>query len=600
LDAAFYQFEWLALAQLFCLEETFTARELGVVTALDADGVAVAVSPEQSIFACAGTLGMGFSWSLYFCHAVVVRAMLLGLQAAFGLAADVAAERLVVDGRPAPVLAPQRPVVFPYVDNGNALCWDQSDRQRFGAAFQFVLRSWGLAYHVETDGAYAWTIVGFVFDAGRRRLGARPDRAWRLRGAVLAFRRQGRATGDAMRRVLGHVVYHFLLWRPGLSLLAACYRFVHAHLDGIGRFDAFVLAELAFVAALIPFVEQNLAATDALDAFCSDASLRGYALHRARWTREELRAASCVEERWRFRDEKALPSPPALPAAQPADEAAYRHSFDLVMDAAVDEDERRRLDADALEQRAPLALAALRRSEAARDVESQADRIAADARAMAVATGGRAGGAVLFGGQSVPPLDDATLAPHRWARVSVGGWKKQAAIHVSESAISLAGFVAAASDQANWGKRVLGLGDNMAEVCASSVGRAKDYALNSHCRRSAGVELLTGMRRRRRYVDTGRNPSDADSRLADAGVVLPGQHFRGNAVQAHLGARAVLPRGLRSLASDGPVLFGARGRLAETYGACSPAWCAVRLTPFVGRCAFLARLGGSATRIGLD
>ena len=96
----------------------------------------------------------------------------------------------------------------------------------------------------------------------------------------------------------------------------------------------------------------------------------------------------------------------------------------------------------------------------------------------------------------------------------------------------------------------------MAEVCASSVGRAKDYALNGHCRRAAGVELLTGMRRRRRYVETGRNPSDGDSRLADAGLLLPGQHFRGAAVQRYIGDRAAAaPRGLRGAAASGPALL---------------------------------------------
>ena len=146
--------------------------------AFDAEGVPVRVAPDTDVFACAGTLCMGFSWSHYFCHAVLVRAMLLAAQTAFGTAPSVAALQLVVDRRLASSLGPGRPSVFPYVDNGNALCWCQSDRERLGGGFPVYIAVLGLlGFSCGTDGGYAWAIVGFVFDAGRRWLGPRPERA---------------------------------------------------------------------------------------------------------------------------------------------------------------------------------------------------------------------------------------------------------------------------------------------------------------------------------------------------------------------------------------------------------------------------------------
>ena len=213
--------------------------------------------------------------------------------------------------------------------------------------------------------------------------------------------------------MLGHLVYNVLLWRPGLSLLSACYRFVYDNAGAVGRFDDFVLGKLAFAAAVLPFVGRDLAAADALDVYCSDASLKGYALHRALWTRPDARAASGIEERWRFRDERALAEPPELLPAQTAAEASRRHAFDDVAGAAADDDDRRRRDADAKQQRLPRALAALHRGDHSEDALDHAEQVAADARAMDVARGGPEGGAVFYGGSSVPPLVDDTLAPHR-------------------------------------------------------------------------------------------------------------------------------------------------------------------------------------------
>ena len=57
-------------------------------------------------------------------------------------------------------------------------------------------------------------------------------------------------------------------------------------------------------------------------------------------------------------------------------------------------------------------------------------------------------------------------------------------------------------------------------------GRAKDPALNAQCRRAAGLMTGAGIRWCRRHVESGRNPTDKGSRLADSGVLQPGEIVR--------------------------------------------------------------------------
>ena len=59
------------------------------------------------------------------------------------------------------------------------------------------------------------------------------------------------------------------------------------------------------------------------------------------------------------------------------------------------------------------------------------------------------------------------------------------------------------------------LGDNLAEVLSFERGRARDHGLNAYCRQAAGLQIALNCRWRRRYVETDRNASDHDSRLAD-------------------------------------------------------------------------------------
>ena len=63
---------------------------------------------------------------------------------------------------------------------------------------------------------------------------------------------------------------------------------------------------------------------------------------------------------------------------------------------------------------------------------------------------------------------------------------------------------------------------------AYDTGRATDFALNALCRQVAGFLLRTGITWARRWIASGRNLTDAASRLANLGLLRPGEVLTGN------------------------------------------------------------------------
>ena len=78
------------------------------------------------------------------CHGVLCHVLILALQLGFGMSAQNAAERFLLDGRPGVVLAPGKPCCFPYVDNGNVACWDAVDAEIMHSSFVAILDSLGI------------------------------------------------------------------------------------------------------------------------------------------------------------------------------------------------------------------------------------------------------------------------------------------------------------------------------------------------------------------------------------------------------------------------------------------------------------------------
>ena len=132
--------------------------------------------------------------------------------------------------------------------------------------------------------------------------------------------------------------------------------------------------------------------------------------------------------------------------------------------------------------------------------------------------------------EALPALPDSLLHAAGPRRVVVGAWSSPAPVHIQEAKISLLGLRRESRSTDSHDTQLVSLGDNQSEVLSEERGRAKDHGPNAICRRAAAIRLGCGVRWLRRYCDTGRNPSDADSRLADRGVLTPGTVLRGRSL----------------------------------------------------------------------
>ena len=131
----------------------------------------------------------------------------------------------------------------------------------------------------------------------------------------------------------------------------------------------------------------------------------------------------------------------------------------------------------------------------------------------------------LFNGV-VPALPQTLLWRARNAPIVTGAFRNPEVIHCLESRANDAGLRHAAAVPELQDTILLSVADNLAEICASDKGRSKDPALNSLLRRSAGLQLASGISWRRRHVESRRNPTDQGSRVADRGGLAPGELLR--------------------------------------------------------------------------
>ena len=111
-----------------------------------------------------------------------------------------------------------------------------------------------------------------------------------------------------------------------------------------------------------------------------------------------------------------------------------------------------------------------------------------------------------------------------WRLVVEGGWWRPyaAPVHILEGRASLLGLRRAARPKANFGHSVLSIGDNLSEILAGDRGRSNDWAMRALLLRSLAYQAATGMRWRRRYIETVRNHSDFGSRKVDLGIMQAG------------------------------------------------------------------------------
>ena len=327
-----------------------------------------------------------------------------------------------------------------------------------------------------TSGPEPFENVGLHLWGDEKRLRPKSSRAWRLYLALHGLTEVRSVWGWQLRVVLGHIVNYFQLTPLVLSVLASAYTFVQANLDRSAPLWPEVRDELRLVAGFVFLCEVDLAAPASDVAFCGDSSTDGYALHAARLRPGEFLEATAVKERWRFTTVEKLPGPGRRTATRGWSADLGRASGPLADWLGRD---------FSSPPRGLLPGRPVPESREFEEVESPG---------------------------LVPPLADELLDPNRWKLVVAGAWKYSGPIHNKEARVAVMSLRHCTRSVSYHGTRVLTLGDNLSELCASEKGRASDRALRVLLQHALAYTLGPEVRWKRRYVESARNPSDHDSR----------------------------------------------------------------------------------------
>ncbi|CAE8733684.1 unnamed protein product [Polarella glacialis] len=265
---------------------------------------------------------------------------------------------------------------------------------------------------------------------------------------------------------------------------------------------AMLITELRVARGLVLVSAADLGRPIFHTAYVSDASMEGYALLETPCSTAEVLKACSWRERWRFVESRSVEG--ARPTGSLAGALAGTMSAapgfddwiaDLVPDLS---------DTDLPWHVLP------KRSKEERSID----------RAMREVVG------------RVPIVEACWACPLRWRRVVAGAWRHAGSIHCKEARASLLGLRRAAREVEAQDSIVLSFGDNLSETLAFDRGRARDHELLALVRQAGAIQVATGIRWARRYIETERNPADWDSRLANLGFLLPGQRVHGSALAA--------------------------------------------------------------------
>eukprot|EP00971_Amphidinium_carterae_P224378 4451388-Amphidinium_carterae.1 len=107
-------------------------------------------------------------------------------------------------------------------------------------------------------------------------------------------------TSQQMHKLLGHINWSCLVFRPSLSIVSACYFFAHAGLSKPSRLWSKVRQELRWVIGLLPLFQRNLGMEWSTLVAASDFSESGYGVCRKPLDLPTTVALGRQSEKWRW------------------------------------------------------------------------------------------------------------------------------------------------------------------------------------------------------------------------------------------------------------------------------------------------------------
>ncbi|CAE8693166.1 unnamed protein product [Polarella glacialis] len=282
--------QWLA--EYFCLD----AVPAGLVGLGGTTKDGRLLSECDMVYPCAGSLVMGFTWSLFFAQRIN--------EYQASLTKVLRNATLISDRGACLVFSSERPEAvgyFVYVDNLGVLCQRQDKTQAAMDELDASFGGLGLDLHGGEVTVGLAATLGCELDTSKLQSRCQHDRYWRVKQGINGVLRRGRASGRTIEAVVGHATFCSLTCRRTMCVWNVVYKFISSNYDRVARLWPSVVEELRCFAGLMPFLVADWARpwNDLVSA--SDASEVGYGVSTAKWPRAKVAAVGRVLERSRFR-----------------------------------------------------------------------------------------------------------------------------------------------------------------------------------------------------------------------------------------------------------------------------------------------------------
>ena len=161
--------------------------------------------------------------------------------------------QFVRDREPAPDIQGERVGLAIYVD-GVGVCGtsETAVAAAHDKVIEGMLKSGMIPGEIEETDEQVF--VGLNFDRRSGRIAVKSERVWRLRLAGDELLRRGSATGDQIRKYLGHVTWAMLMRKECLCLVSAAYRFVSWAGSRQCRLWPAVRREIKWISSILPLL----------------------------------------------------------------------------------------------------------------------------------------------------------------------------------------------------------------------------------------------------------------------------------------------------------------------------------------------------------
>ena len=497
----FYNFRVQRLASWFGFDDKFTIGELrsmgyDIQTLFDDDRQCeMPVVESDWVYACFGGLPMGWSWALYFANETVV------YQSAAYRGFDTS--DVIRDRTRAPEVLPNKPAMGIYVDNVHAFAGKMGEASSRIAEVTRRFESLGIPFVVDNvETALVTDSLGMTLDF-RDQCRARPKsrRAWRLWFAIHEVLKRHRLHGRMLQVLLGHLVHHFQLAKPALSILSACYRFVADHWFHRAPIWSSVKRELRQCLGVLFIVEYNMSARTCCEVHLGDSSDMGYSLMVTTATHKEVREAMKDREKWRFITSMEPAPLPAQVHGEP-----FGAEFNDTDWKNEDHNGTGSHYAGCSAQPSAGATTQYGRELAGKSSWRPQKRISSIPKFLLRDP-------TMVAGPPIPDISQCWSHEYRWQLITAKAWENpDAHINEKEAQVCFMGLRRLTRSVKNLGTTALSITDNLSAALAFEKGRSNSSRMNFICRRAASYQLGCGIQWRLRHIRSELNVADKPSR----------------------------------------------------------------------------------------